>query len=351
VLFKRGGRWSGKLTVKWSGTSANPIIIGAYGSGDLPIIEGSTGCISLTGSYVTIQELLIQNCSWSGIDVYGSNNLIQNTVIKGNVAGIYVRSGASGNRILRNQIVDNNRMSVLTQGGNDDSGAFGILIHGDYTEVAYNTISGSDAFSYDYGRDGAAVEIYGGRNNHIHHNLAIDNDTFSELGNSRSADNTFAYNVVRGSLASATFLVTRGASSSYGPVLRTRLYNNTVLLTGSSSQGVICHAGCGPDILTMRNNIIQAVVKAGYADARFDEDYNLYYGGIVQFTMGPHSLVADPRFVNAAAGDLHLQSSSPAIDRGVSAGYTQDFDGVAVPQDGNRDGTAAPDFGAYEYRG
>ncbi len=351
LLFKRGGRWAGKLSVKWSGTASNPVVIGAYGSGDLPIIEGSSGCISLTGSYVTLQELKIQNCSWSGIDVYGSNNVIQNTVITGNVAGVYVRSGASGNRILRNQIVDNNRMSVLTQGGNDDSGAFGILIRGDYTEVAYNTISGSDAFSYDYGRDGAAVEIYGGRNNHIHHNLAIDNDTFSELGNSRSADNTFAYNVVRGSLASATFLVTRGASSSYGPVLRTRLYNNTVLLTGSSSQGVICHAGCGPDILTMRNNIIQAVVKAGYADAPFDEDYNLYFGGIVQFTMGPHSLVADPKFVNGAAGDLHLQSTSPAIDRGVSAGYTQDFDGVAVPQDGNRDGKAVPDFGAYAYRG
>ena len=29
------------------------------------------------------------------------------------------------------------------------------------TDVSFNTISGSDAFSYDYGRDGAAVEVYG----------------------------------------------------------------------------------------------------------------------------------------------------------------------------------------------
>ncbi len=55
--------------------------------------------------------------------------------------------------------------------------------------------------------------------------------------------------------------------------------------------------------------------------------------------------IADP-----AAGNLRLQSSSPAIDRGVAAGYATDADGVAVPQDGNGDGVSAPDIGAYEYR-
>jgi hypothetical protein len=28
-------------------------------------------------------------------------------------------------------------------------------------------------------------------------------------------------------------------------------------------------------VLTMRNNITQAVLKAGYADGAFDEDYNI----------------------------------------------------------------------------
>jgi hypothetical protein len=67
-------------------------------------------------------------------------------------------------------------MSVLTPTPtNDDCGAFGVLLSGDRTEVAYNTISGSDAFSYDYGRDGSAIEVYGGQANFIHDNLGIDN--------------------------------------------------------------------------------------------------------------------------------------------------------------------------------
>ena len=59
-------------------------------------------------------------------------------------------SGLSDNTIVANTIRDNNKMSVNTPGGDDDSGAFGVLLNGDRNEVANNTISGSDAFSYDY---------------------------------------------------------------------------------------------------------------------------------------------------------------------------------------------------------
>jgi hypothetical protein len=240
-------------------------------------------------------------------------------------------------------------MSVLTPGGDDDSGAFGILLHGDRNEIAFNRISGHDAFSYDYGRDGGAVEIYGGQNNHIHHNVAEQNDAFTELGDARSANNTFAYNLVRSTLTSSTFLVTRGAASSFGPVLGTRAYNNTVYLTGASSQGFVCHAGCSASILVMRNNVIQAVAKVGYADAAFDEDYDLFFGGQLQFTRGAHSLVADPRFASPSTGDFHLLSTSPAIDSGLAGlAYSVDLDGRAVPLDGNGDGTAVVDRGAYE---
>jgi hypothetical protein len=64
-------------------------------------------------------------------------------------------------------------------------------------------------------------------------------------------------------------------------------------------------------------------------------------------------LTADPRFVNAGAGDLHLQSDSPAIDRSNPATAT------GIPASTDRDGATRPhevhsagspyDFGAYEY--
>ncbi len=354
LLFERGGVWAGSLKVGANGTAQAPITIGAYGTGNQPQIGGSgaTSCIVLSGSYLVLQDVQASNCTWAGVEIAGSSDLVQRNLISHNVAGVEVKSASVGSAIVDNDIVDNDKMSVLTSSPtNDDSGAFGVLLHGDGTEVAGNRISGSDAFSYDYGRDGAAVEVYGGRNSNVHDNVAVDNHSFTELGNSTSANNTYAYNLVTSSLATADFLVTRGASNGLGPVLHTHLDNNTVYLTGSSSQGFVCYAGCGPDILTMRNNVIQAVSKVGYADAPFDENNDVFYGGALQFTKGSTSVVADPLFVNPSAQDFHLQAQSPAIDRGANETYTQDLDGNPVPVDGNGDGVAAPDAGSYERQG
>jgi len=66
------------------------------------------------------------------------------------------------------------------------------------------------------------------------------------------------------------------------------------------------------------------------------------------------SVVGDPQFVNASGSDFHLQSTSPAIDSGtsaVSALVTEDYDHNPRPMDGNKNGTAEYDIGAYEYTG
>jgi parallel beta-helix repeat protein len=349
LLFRRGGAWTGTLKIEESGSGGQPVVIASYGSGPLPIIQGARDCIALFGSGVVITQIQVQDC-WSGVRIPdgAAFNRLEGNVMTGNVAGVLVSSGASDNVIAGNTFQDNNKMSVNTPGGYDDSGAFGVLLNGDRNEVAHNVITGSDTSSYDYGRDGAAVEVYGGQGNSIHHNVAVDNHAFSELGNQRTRDNTFAYNLVRSSLPDSTFLVTRGGEDGYGPVLNTRLFNNTVVMTGAGSQGFVCHGGCNGGVLTMRNNIIQAVHKAGYADGAFDEDYNLYAGGITQFPLGPNSNVGNPLFDNPAGGDFHLGVGSPAVDSGVDSGYGSDIDGRSVPSDGNADGVPAPDRGALE---
>ena len=40
ILFERGGTYPGKLEINVSGSSASPIVVGAYGTGDLPVISG-----------------------------------------------------------------------------------------------------------------------------------------------------------------------------------------------------------------------------------------------------------------------------------------------------------------------
>ncbi len=73
------------------------------------------------------------------------------------------------------------------------------------------------------------MEVYGGQRNSIHHNVARQNNNFVELGNPRSQDNDIAYNLVTSTLKAPSGLVTRGAMDRYGPVFRTRFYNNTAL--------------------------------------------------------------------------------------------------------------------------
>jgi hypothetical protein len=61
-------------------------------------------------------------------------------------------------------------------------------------------------------------------------------------------------------------------------------------------------------------------------------------------TASASNLTTDPSFVNAVAADFHLQSTSPAINTGMTlTTVTNDFDNVPRPQ-GNR-----YDIGAYEF--
>ena len=60
-------------------------------------------------------------------------------------------------------------------------------------------------------------------------------------------------------------------------------------------------------------------------------------------SINDHNLSSDPRFVNAAAGDFHLQPGSPALNTGSPVGAPMvDYDGTARS-------TTAPSVGAFEH--
>ena len=77
------------------------------------------------------------------------------------------------------------------------------------------------------------------------------------------------------------------------------------------------------------------------------------YGG---FSDGGHNIDANPQYVNTsgppATWDLHLQAGSPAMDKGNNAApglAATDLDGKSRINDGDLDGTATVNMGAYEF--
>jgi parallel beta-helix repeat protein len=99
ILFKRGNVWREQLTIPSSGAAGQPVIFGAYGSGDKPVIKsfpvrvvgkdfviieniklsGSNysaifiNNISRTGNH-ELRNLTIEACAGNGVTIHSSNN-------------------------------------------------------------------------------------------------------------------------------------------------------------------------------------------------------------------------------------------------------------------------------------
>ncbi|GGK93346.1 hemolysin [Sphaerisporangium melleum] len=354
LLLRRGGRWKGTLRLAGDGTAARPITVGAYGEGARPRIGGRDGdCVVVAGSYWRVAELRASGCGWAGFRVEGRRNDLWDLYADRNVAGVWVTPGAADNVLRNSQMIGNDRMSVDDAEPDNDSGAFGVLLNGDDNRVVGNLITGSYAASRDYVADGAAVEIYGGDRNVVAHNVARDNETFTELGRppgGTANGNLFAHNVVTSSRRRGSFLITRGAGHVVGPVRGTVAVHNSVYLPARHTIGFSCADGCSGKILRLRNNVIKVGGQVGFEDGSgVDDAGGVYDGRSGDFKPGRRSVRADPRF--ASRRDLRLRPGSPAIGRGVhlkaswygGRGMTHDAAGRSIRRSGN------PDAGAYQY--
>jgi hypothetical protein len=150
-----------------------------------------------------------------------------------------------------------------TNNPDGSAGAFGVLLWGDDNTIQDNRITGNQACSLAYGRDGSAVEVFGGSGNVITSNTASNDDVFSELGSYTghiASGNSFVSNTVTDGASSpgGAFLVTRGSGSGDGPVYNTKATGNTVKLTKRGDQGAVSYAWrqADPTLLTLTANYL-----------------------------------------------------------------------------------------------
>ena len=363
LLLADGCTFNGTLRASWNGTASARITIGSYGTGPPPVIHqdiDDSRDIAVTGTYLVIRGLdlaasppaVLSDCDnaaegWIvGVDFEpgATHDILSGSRLSGFYAGVYLETRASGNIVTRSIFSGNNMMSPNTKSGS--AGAFGVLLGGDGNTISHNEIDGDNQCSLAYGFDGSAVEVFGGRNNLIEYNTASDDNVFTELGNSRSSGNVYAYNLFDTSTPDQGFVTTRGANSADGPVSNTKLYNNTAYETGAGDQGVVCYAGCSPRILTMENNIIDTSGQALYSDGPFRNRNNIFWGGTPSADAsvpGSSFMARNPDFCDASASVFSLEPGSPAIEAGIplpaSLRLSADLSGVPV--------TSPPSIGAY----
>jgi len=125
--------------------------------------------------------------------------------------------------------------------------------------------------------------------------------------------------------------------------------------------------GIEEDSAEIANNIISQVPQGHLFIASNNNvhDNLLWQNGGAINVQGTCSncIQADPQFVNPANGDFRLLNGSPAIDSGIDNNVYQtfynlygidikkDIENNVRPMDGDNDGTADWDIGAYEYLG
>ena len=91
VNFKRGGTWTGTLTISRSGVSGNPITFQDYGTGNAPLVRrasspetsGLTRTVVINGSWIVLQNFLITNAHEAGVFLSptANRNVIRNNEI------------------------------------------------------------------------------------------------------------------------------------------------------------------------------------------------------------------------------------------------------------------------------
>ncbi len=326
----------GRGTILEGFTLTNGLDPGMNKAGGVHIGEGA--------SPVVRGNVIRQNLGYGighGISLFRpASPLIERNEIRHNRSGPGVTGGGGGGGIgihdsvcsaapacaveIRNNYIGNNYVTAFSSGGGIFLNGARAIITGNVIE--YNTVSNSGGGLSSSNGSPARIE-----NNLFYANLAID------YGG--GIDSSVAYGDMGPIIINNTFVANEAAVGSAintgGYDGQSRIANNVISAIGNGS-ALYCAPGHDSAAPLTRHNLVYAPSGSAYAGLCAD----------MSGSNGNQS--AEPAFMGET--DFRLQPDSPGVDEGENSQSSQSTDlaGKARIADGNGDGLAVIDVGAYE---
>lgn len=276
IKFKKGETWTGPgtessyaLLMDNDGTSGSRITVDAYSTGDAPLIKNTgavawSDIVSVTGDYVTIQNLKLEDCTEAGVSIAAtaSYTIVTDNEITDVGIGVY-------NKGTYTTVKDNN-IHILHVVVSDEYGAIGVIAYNGPIYVYGNTFLDCICTLDNDDPDGCAVEFYVLDGNDVNDSLVYNNsikgcytalEVGAETSTNEAHDISFYYNIFEScNKRGGNFASIHNSGGNEADVSSLKIDNNVVVFYKSA----VCarHYNCiysdsalDPGVLYLRNNI------------------------------------------------------------------------------------------------